>query len=248
MEEPTSDYGEGFGFTRGTFTSILTRPRASVFGGSSSNKGWGFNHPTRSLFNEFEAGDPRRELTVGQLDDEISTEVEVNYLGNPYYNYKTAYMEHGLIPGLNHDSRGPLNYRLVRASDVLLLFAEAALESGKSTADAKWALEEVRARARAMATVPGALPAFPYGSYTDNTDGLRAAIRHERRVELGMEGHRWFDLVRWGIAYEVMNEYARNESAEVQAEMANFIKGKNELFPIPSEELNLNPMEQNPGY
>ena len=138
MEEPTSDYGEGFGFTRGTFTSILTRPRASVFGGSSSNKGWGFNHPTRSLFNEFEAGDPRRELTVGQLDDEISTEVEVNYLGNPYYNYKTAYMEHGLIPGLNHDSRGPLNYRLVRASDVLLLFAEAALESGKSTADAKW--------------------------------------------------------------------------------------------------------------
>ncbi|MDE7031646.1 MAG: RagB/SusD family nutrient uptake outer membrane protein [Muribaculaceae bacterium] len=45
-----------------------------------------------------------------------------------------------------------------------------------------------------------------------------------------------------------MNEYARNESAEVQAEMANFIKGKNELFPIPSEELNLNPMEQNPGY
>ena len=63
-----------------------------------------------------------------------------------------------------------------------------------------------------------------------------------------MEGHRWFDLVRWGIACEVMTEYARNESAEVQAEMANFIKGKNELFPIPSEELNLNPMEQNPGY
>ncbi len=99
-----------------------------------------------------------------------------------------------------------------------------------------------------MATEPGALPAFPYGTYTDNTDGLRAAIRHERRVELGMEGHRWFDLVRWGIAYEVMTEYARNESPEVQAEMANFIKGKNELFPIPSEELNLNPMEQNPGY
>ncbi|MDE5929340.1 MAG: RagB/SusD family nutrient uptake outer membrane protein, partial [Muribaculaceae bacterium] len=204
MEDPTSDYGEGFGFSRGTFSSILCRPRASEFGGKSSNKGWGFNHPTQNLLDEFEYGDPRRDLTVGQLGDEISQEVEVNYLGNPYYNYKLSYLEAGLIPSLSHDSRGPLNYRLMRASDVLLLFAEAALESGKSTADAKWALEEVRARARAMASDAGVLPAFPYGSYADNTDCLRQAIRHEGRVELGMEGLRWFDLVRWGIAYEVL--------------------------------------------
>ena len=81
---------------------------------------------------------------------------------------------------------------------------------------------------------------------------LLRAICHERRVELAMEGHRWFDLCRWGIAYEVMDKdngtYGSHESAEARAEMASFIEGKNELFPIPAEEINLNPMEQNPGY
>lgn len=253
MADPTSDYGDsaigGFGFTRGTFSTILLRPRASMLG---SRHGWGFDHPTQNLYDEFEAGDPRRDLTIGQLDEESNMEVEVNYLGNPYYNRKYSMDEKETFPALDHDSRSPLNYRLVRAADVLLLFAEAALESGKSTADAKWALEEVRSRARAMATSADALPKFPGYGYADTTDGLRAAIRHERRVELGMEGHRWFDIVRWGIAYDVMDKdrgtYGSKESATLRAEMANFEKGKNELFPIPSEELNLNPMQQNPGY
>ena len=179
--------------------------------------------------------------------------MEVNYLGSSYYNNKTAYCENGDFPSLSHDSRSPMNYRLVRASDVLLLYAEAALESGKDVAGAKWALEEVRKRARNCSADPAnTLPAFPGYGYADTTDGLRQAIRHERRVELGMEGHRWFDLVRWGIAYEVLDKdqgsYGKNESAEARAEMANFIKGKNELFPIPAEEINLNPMEQNAGY
>ncbi len=250
MADPTSDYGEGFGFTRGTFTTILTRPRSSALG---ARKGWGWNHPTQNLYDEFEAGDPRREMTIGVPSEEEQQEEEINYLGSPYFNIKTCYYEDATYPSLDHDSRSPLNYRLVRASDVLLLFAEAALESGKSTADAKWALEQVRARARALASDPNALPAFPgYNGYSDNVESLRAAIRHERRVELAMEGHRWFDLVRWGIAYEVMDKdngsYGKNESTEARAEMANFIKGKNELFPIPAEELNLNPTEQNPGY
>ncbi len=146
-----------------------------------------------------------------------------------------------------------MNYRLIRATDGLLLYAEAALESGKDIAGAKWALEEVRARARAMAGDAAVLPEFPgYLGYSDNSDDLRKAIRHERRVELALEGHRWFDLVRWGIAAEVMDKdrgsYGKNESDIVRAEMANFIKGRNELFPLPAEELDLNPMEQNPGY
>lgn len=248
--DPTSDYGEGFGFTRGTFGSQLTRPRCSNMG---ANAGWGWNHPTQNLYDEFEAGDARREAAIGTPDEESRQEIEVVYLGSPYYNNKTSYSEGGAFPVLEHHSRGPLNYRLIRASDVLLLYAEAALESGKDINAAKWALEEVRSRARANATEANALPAFPnYRSYTDNTTSLRDAIRHERRVELAMEGHRWFDLVRWGIAAQVMDKtngsYGSHESAEARGEMAGFIAGKHELFPLPAEELIINPMEQNPGY
>ena len=136
---------------------------------------------------------------------------------------------------------------------MLLLFAEAALEGGKSTADAKWALEEVRSRARANATSANALPAFPnYLGFKDDTESLRKAIRHERRVELAMEGHRWFDIVRWGIASSILNKdngtYASHETEAARAEMAMFIEGKHELFPLPAEEIALNPMTQNPGY
>ena len=65
---------------------------------------------------------------------------------------------------------------------------------------------------------------------------------------LGMEGHRWFDLCRWGIAKEVLDAYNAQEVEEVQASLAPFVKGKHELFPIPRKEIDLNGIEQNPGY
>ena len=249
MADPTSDYGEGDGFTRGTFTTILTRPRMSSLGG---NAGWGWDHPTQNLYEAFEPGDPRCEQTVGIPDAAGLLETEVNYLGSPYYNVKTSYYEGGTFPAIDHHSRSPLNYRLMRLSDVMLMYAEAALESGKDLGAAKAMLENVRGRARAMAGA-GVLPEFPgYNGYTDTPESLREAIRHERRVELAMEGHRWFDLVRWGIAYQVMDKdagsYGSSESPEARAEMASFVPGKHELYTIPSEELILNPMEQNPGY
>lgn len=250
--EDTSDYGVGFGSTRGTFTTILCRQRGASMG---SDAGWGWNHPTQNLYNEYEAGDPRRDLTIGMPPAEDLDNIEVTYLGSPYFNLKNTYYDYdsGFYVKLTHASRSPKNYILMRAADALLLYAEAALEAGKPASEVKWALEEVRGRARANAADPStALPAFPYGSYADNTDGLRAALRHERRVELAMEGHRWFDLVRWGIAYDVLDKdngsYGRSESSEARAEMGSFIKGKCELMPIHFEELRLNPMEQNPGY
>ena len=243
MEDPTSDYGEGFGFTRGTFTTILTRSRAASLG---SNAGWGFNHPTQNLYNEFEPGDPRRDLTISKpTDSEIETNSDLTYLGSYYTNNKTSLYENGAYIPLSHATRSPLNYRLIRLSDVKLMYAEAALESGKDITAAKQQLNDVRARV-GMTAFPG------YLGYNDNKDDLRRAIRHERRVELAMEGHRWFDLCRWGIAYEVMDKdngsYGKTESAAARAEMASFIKGKHELFPIPAEEINLNPMDQNYGY
>ena len=73
-------------------------------------------------------------------------------------------------------------------------------------------------------------------------------IRHERRTELAMEGHRWFDLCLWGIAKQTIDKYRSNESSEVQNHMGDFIEGKHELFPIPNEEINLGGLTQNNGY
>ncbi len=228
MEEPTSDYGDGNGFTRGTFNIIMQRTRVA-------SQGWGFNHPTVNLINEYETGDPRKTATITDPDAD-------SYLGNAYHSKK--YSLSGYV--LAHPTRGPLNYKVIRYSDVLLMYAEAACETN-DLPTAKTVLELVRARARGTNTT--ILPSFPYGSYADNQAGLREAIRHERRVELAMEGQRFFDLVRWGIAEQVMNNYKNNESATVNAHIMPFVAGKHELFPIPEVEINLNPkLVQNPNY
>ncbi len=241
MEEATSDYGEGNGFTRGTFTTIQTRSRSSQLGG-----GWGFNKPTQNLYDEFEEGDPRRDATIlNPTDSQIDNQEEEIYLGSRYINRKSIDMDvEGNLLTLSHNARGAQNKIVIRYADVLLMYAEAAAESG-DPATAKTLLEDVRLRARGSEDI---LPEFPYGTYSDSTPDLISAIRHERRVELAMEGHRWFDLCRWGVAKEVMDAYKATESTEAQSHMAEFIKGKHELLPIPSEEIDKNPMEQNPGY
>lgn len=229
MEEPTSDYGDGNGFTRGTFNIIMQRTRVGSLG-------WGFNRPTTNLINEYEAGDPRKDATVMNPDADL-------YLGNGYHNRKYSLDGYTLA----HPTRGPLNYKIIRYSDVLLMYAEAACELNDLDA-AKNALERVRFRARNNNSA--ILPSFPYGGYADIQTDLRKAVRHERRIELALEGHRFFDIVRWGVADGVMNTYYQNESALVKEHMMPFIAGKHELFPIPETEINLsnNTLEQNPNY
>lgn len=266
MEDPSSDYGEGNGFSRGTFTQILTRSRSQdpMFG---SNAGWGFNKPTHNLYDEYEEGDPRRDVTIWDATGHMTNESEEIYCGTPYCSRKYAWYTtdaDGNVTGANtlaHASRGPLNYKLIRYADVLLMYAEAceaAGGAGKCGKTAEQALNEVRQRARANAADPEALPDYP--GYSIKVNGqeiaaptLQQAIRHERRVELAMEGHRWFDICRWGGfdgqgVKAHMDAYAATESQEARDEMADFVAGKHELFPIPEEERMLNPMEQNPGY
>lgn len=246
MEEGTSDYGEGNGFTRGTLTTVLTRSRSTAFGPA----GWGFNKPTQNLYDEFEEGDPRRDVTIlNPTDEQIITPSEEIYLGCRYVSNKHSYMENGVYVALSHDTRSPLNRKEIRYSDVLLMYAEACCETNNLPL-AKQYLNEVRSRARdcAEGDKTNVIPDFPYGSYSENQDDLRTAIRHERRVELAMEGHRWFDLVRWGIAKETMDAYKASETEEVQKEMGDFIEGVHELFPIPQEEVNLGGLTQNNGY
>ena len=83
-------------------------------------------------------------------------------------------------------------------------------------------------------------------SFTGNE--LFTAIQNERRLELALEGHRFHDLVRWGIAAETINAY--RESDNLQTVLSIFIKGKHEVFPIPAIEI-VNSgfqLNQNPNY
>ena len=246
MLDGMSDYGSsegGLGFSRGTFTEVPMRSRSTSFGES---KGWGFNHPTQNLYDEYEAGDPRRDATIlVPTDAEIINAADEIYLGNRYLSLKRTRLgaDRQYTP-LNHESRGEINNIQLRLADLYLMYAEACQATG-DTPGAKEYLEKVRARARAEAEI---LPAFPYGDYSDTPEDLLKAIRHERRVELAMEGHRWFDLCRWGVAYEVMTSYMASETADARAQMSAFIKGKHELMPIPQKEVELGSLSQNPNY
>ena len=245
-EEATSDYG-GEGYTRGTMTTILQRSRSSAFG----EAGWGYDRPTQNLYNEYEAGDARRDETIlVPTDEQIETPAQEIYCGDRMLNRKYAMYNDGTNGGiykLAHATRSPKNNIQIRYADVLLMYAEACCESG-DLPSAKSALKEVRNRA--------GLSQFPYTAviqgktvtFNDNQDDLRKAIRHERRVELAMEGHRWFDITRWGIAKETMDTYMAGETKEAKELYGTFQKGKHELFPIPSKEIDLSGIEQNPNW
>lgn len=245
-EEATSDYG-GEGYTRGTMTTILQRSRSSAFG----EAGWGYNRPTQNLYNEYEAGDARRDETILiPTDEQIETPAQEIYCGDRMLNRKYAMYNDGTNGGiykLAHATRSPKNNIQIRYADVLLMYAEACCET-RDLPSAKTALKEVRDRA--------GLSQFPYTAviqgqtvtFNDNQEDLRKAIRHERRVELAMEGHRWFDLTRWGIAKETMDTYMAGETEEAKELYGTFQKGKHELFPIPSKEIDLSGIEQNPNW
>ena len=194
------------------------------------NLGWGFNKPSDDLIASFETGDPRRDATilyVGEVlpDGSGIVEGDPNIEGERF-NQKAFVTEH---PGGN--GNGPGNIRVLRYADLLLIAAEALNELNRPE-EALTYLNMVRERARGGSNV------LPDVTTTDQAE-LRQAIWHERRSELALEQHRWFDLVRTNRSFEVMKPLR-----------PNFTQNKNELFPIPQTEIDLSEgaLEQNPGY
>jgi len=124
------------------------------------------------------------------------------------------------------------NYRYIRYADVLLLYAEALNEQGQTSLAYPY-VDQVRTRA-------GLKPlsaAFPGLSQAD----FRTQLKHERITELTGEGHRWEDLARWG---DLSTDLATRDAG-----FAFFKKGRDEFFPIPQFDLDVNPnLKQNPGY
>ena len=153
------------------------------------------------------------------------------------------------------------NLKLIRYSDVLLQLAEAEVELG-NLERARTLVNQIRQRAANPAgfVMDGANPAANYrvGQYTATwTDAAtaRKAVRFERRLELGMEGHRFFDLVRWGVAAQVKTAYFAKERAKrTYLTGAAHVSPKNDLFPIPQKAITQSAKDgkatlvQNPGY
>ena len=149
------------------------------------------------------------------------------------------------------------NYSMIRFADILLFSAEAEVEIG-SLSKAKDLVNIVRSRAANTAGwVQGSSANYKIGLYTSfsSQDFGRSAVRFERRLEFAMEGHRFFDLVRWGIAATTLNNFITKEKSLRQyLQTAVFVAGKNEYFPIPQGEIDQSQvngaptLKQNPGY
>lgn len=150
------------------------------------------------------------------------------------------------------------NYNVIRYADVLLMAAEAEIEVG-SLAKAQEYINMVRARAANPAGFVQGSPANyqikPYTTPFADQATARKAVRFERRLELAMEGHRFFDLVRWGIADQVLNAYLAKEKdrRSFLKSSGGFTKSKNEYYPIPNRVIEIaakagNMLQQNPGY
>ncbi len=206
------------------------------------NLGYGWNVPNGYLEAAYEPNDPREDRTF--LRRSTATETYRTVYGettpttwvNPIYNQK-VYSSPSYRALYNNRSGRWMNIRLLRYADVVLMFAEAANEIGGTgnTTAALAALNSVRARAR-MGAPAGTLPDV---TVTDQAQ-LRDAIRHERRVELGMEFDRFFDLVRWGTSGTVLPASGR----------PNFVASRDNLLPIPQQQIDLSKgvLKQNTGY
>jgi hypothetical protein len=204
----------------------------------SPNRGWGFNRPSIDLSNSFEPGDPRRDATIIDLGETLdgvlilgdgttpdeTLDASNNVIEVECYNQKVWY------PGTNTITQWGHNRRLIRYADVLLIASEALNENDKP-ADALVYLNQVRERAREGN--PGILPDI---TETDK-DLLRDIILKERRHELAMEGHRFWDLIRTGKAPSVLGPLG-------------FVAGKHELLPIPQNEIDISQdtLIQNPNW
>lgn len=152
-----------------------------------------------------------------------------------------------------------LNFMIVRYAEVLLWKAEALIETNQNLDEARNLINQVRNRAKTstyVKTLDGSMNAANYkiGLYPAEgwtQDYARKALRFERRLELALEGHRFFDLKRWGIAGDVINGYYQTESNKVSyLSGSQFIVGKHEYFPIPQSEIDLAPnlYSQNKNY
>ncbi len=230
--------------------------------------------------------DPRLDWTVGRDDvpykdwgPHASGWIRAPAYGGPYSPKKNAHEKASgaqSTVGWTNTQLNSVNIHILRYADVLLLLAEAEAEAGSPEA-ARAIVNQIRARAAAKAQGPGtdratmAVPindlsikwaTYRVGQYTTPWDQAtaRTNVRYERRLELAMEGQRFFDLRRWGIADQVLNAYLNGvaggaeKTRRAQLASAETFVARHYLFPIPDLQIQLSTvggtstLTQNPGW
>ena len=232
-------------FNLGSALTVVMRSRA--------DGGWGFNTPTSNLEQAF-GNDPRRQWTIIKQGDNVGA----NTSGFNYSNYDTKPSENEsgrtsrkmFLPladrPANEREHAPLNRIELRYADLLLMHAEASYRLGQEP-KALESLNLVRARANRLQP----------GTVLPRTSSGAALLDHiwlERRLELAMEGHRYYDLVRQKRLVAVMQEFNRTQLLSTdpydRGKVKDQISDKNNLFPIPTPQIQLSGgnVTQNPGY
>jgi hypothetical protein len=221
--QANSDWGFwGSGADEGNSVNQMVGPRSYSRPAASTApdipSGWSFNTFTQDFYDAIKT-DPRFATTVFDMKA-LKAAGQADYIEG-YLN--TGYFINKFIPRRSDIRTGggaqELNYQqndyIIRLADTYLLEAEAL---GGTGARAQSLLDAVRGRV--------GLPSVPVSI---------TAIKNERRLELAGEGHRFFDLVRWG-------------DATAKLASRGFVAGKNEIFPIPARELQGTRLVQNPHY
>lgn len=197
------------------------------YSGPIFTPGFSFNVPVQEVVDEFETGDLRKDVAILDIEawsDQTGAEFTTGYEHTGYFNRKYLPRKRSAEAAGDLNLTNPNNYRSIRFADVLLMAAEAYNRGGIDDTKAQLYLNRVRTRAFGSAS----------NNVTSTGAALTNAIYHERRVELVGEGHRFFDLVRTGRGTEI----------------DGFTPNKNELFPLPFEEIQFSNgnWTQNPRY
>ncbi|MDF7814727.1 RagB/SusD family nutrient uptake outer membrane protein [Hymenobacter sp. YC55] len=241
------NYNANQTFNLGTALTVVMRSRA--------DGGWGFNTPSSNLEQAFvRENDPRLKWTIIKEGD--SVDVKTNSFDYTKYNTKPSENESGRISRkmflllkdrpANEQNHAPLNRIELRYADLLLMHAEASYRLGQQD-KARTSLNLVRARANRLRP----------GTVLPRTSSGTALLDHiwlERRLELAMEGHRYYDLVRQHRLVAVITAFnAYNQTSNDpydKGKVKDQISDKNNLFPIPTPQIQLSGgnVAQNPGY
>jgi starch-binding outer membrane protein, SusD/RagB family len=219
----------------GNIQPQMQGPRVLTPGTENYERGWSFAPATQSLYDAFEANDPRRDATL-IIETELKGGLDKGYQHTGYFSKKyTTSKDYTPTAGQTELNWGN-NYRSIRFSDVLLMGAELSLKAGGG--DAQVFLDRVRTRV-GLPSVPATL---------DN-------IFKERRVELALEGQRYWDLLRQGpnVAAQKITVNGKRgplytgDQVDFNVTFKDKTKG---FFPIPQSEIAISNdlIKQNAGY